>query len=211
MLRAVIFDVDGVLVDSKDAVVELYKDLLTTAGYPEPSRKEVLKHFHQPIMTALPSIIDTSDPTELSRIKNLLDAPGFRKESISKLFKFPDKLEETLEHLKRHYKIAVVTSRLRVGMEHIYTVRQIEHLFDAVVTYEDYSNPKPDPEPLFVALKRLNVKPTEAIYIGDSDTDIEAAQAAGMRSIHLSDTPHTDATAVAKEFDELIGAINSLL
>jgi phosphoglycolate phosphatase-like HAD superfamily hydrolase len=64
--------------------------------------------------------------------------------------------------------------------------------------------------PLLVALKKLKVDAKEAIYIGDSETDIEAARDAGMKSIHLATSPHTDATAGIKEFNELIAAIDSL-
>ena len=53
--------------------------------------------------------------------------------------------------------------------------------FDVIVTFEDYSKPKPDPEPIFVAMKKLGSRPEETVYIGDAMADMKAANSAGVR------------------------------
>jgi pyrophosphatase PpaX len=211
VLKAVIFDVDGVLVDSKDANVQLFQDLLTGAGYPKPSREEILACFHTPLIPTLQKLTGTEDKKVIQSMVDRLNEPGFRNEPADELFKFPQELEEVLEELHGKYKLAIVTSRMKVGVDHIFNLREIKHFFDVVVAYEDYKNPKPHPEPLQVAIKKLGVEPSEAVYIGDGHSDIEAALAAGLHSIHLSTDQHEGATAGAEEFHELLAAIKSLI
>jgi len=79
-----------------------------------------------------------------------------------------------------------------------------------VVTYEDYSNPKPHPEPLLVANRKLGIKPQEAVYVGDSPSDIASAKAANMKSIYLSVKPHPDATGHIVELKNIMSIIENL-
>jgi HAD superfamily hydrolase (TIGR01509 family) len=196
-----------VLVDSREANIALYKHLLTGAGYPEPSREAILECFHLPLKQSIKVLTGLDDLKEVERI--FAQAKTARIDTSS-LFKFPSTLVQTLEELHERYKLAVVTSRIHLGVADVFKTGEIGHLFNVVVAFEDYSNPKPQPEPLLMALQKLGVTAEEAIYIGDSDTDIEAAREAHMRSIHLSRTPHTDATAAVQEFDELVKVIHQL-
>jgi len=207
MLRAVIFDIDGVLVDSREANVDLYQKLLTKAGYPAPTREAILGRMHMPLWQSIEHLAGIEDQKEVERIWKMVDEPGVRDAT---LLEFPDTLLDTLEALHNKYRLAVVTSRVRAGTDEVLNTGRIGHLFDFAISFEDYKNPKPHPEPLLLALSRFGITADEAIYIGDSDSDIVAARAAGMRSIHLSRTPHPDATAVAKEFHELLSAVDSL-
>jgi len=207
MLKAVIFDVDGVLVDSKNANVALFQAILERAGYPAPSREQILEHFHLPLWQSLEKLIQTANQKEVERVWKLAHDPSLRN---GDLLEFPEKLEHTLETLHKKYKLAIVTGRIKVGIEDIFSAKEIKHMFDVVVTFEDYKNPKPHPEPLYVALKKLGVKADEAIYIGDSDSDIEAAKAAGMRSIHLSHATHNHATVGVTDFNQLLEAVDNL-
>ncbi|HEY5478632.1 MAG TPA: HAD-IA family hydrolase, partial [Gaiellaceae bacterium] len=62
----------------------------------------------------------------------------------------------------------------------------LEGLFDVIVTSEDTELHKPNPEPLLLALRKLEATPAEAAYVGDSPFDVEAANAAGLRSIAVT-------------------------
>jgi pyrophosphatase PpaX len=207
MLKAIIFDIDGVLVDSREANIALFQKLLAKGGYPKPSREDVMGCFHLPLWQSLEKLTKSNDQAEIKRIWELAHDPVLRDGG---LLEFPHQLEQVLETLHKQYKLAVVTSRIKAGVEDIFNQKEIRHLFDVVVTFEDYRQPKPHPEPLLVALERLNLTADEAIYIGDSESDIIAATAANMRSIHLSDTKHEHATAGIKEFQELLEAISRI-
>jgi len=207
MIKAVIFDVDGVLVDSRDSNVDFFQKLLPKVGYSKPSREEVLKHFHLPLKEALAEIIDTTDNAELLRIMTIGNEKVVRDTA---LLKFPESLEQILKELKKKYLIGIVTSRNQAGLDVVFSIKDIKSLFDVVVVREHYQNRKPHPEPLFVASDRLHINPDEAIYIGDSNIDIEAAKAAGMSSIHFSPYVHKNANVGISNFDQIPEAVNRI-
>jgi pyrophosphatase PpaX len=62
----------------------------------------------------------------------------------------------------------------------------LEDLFGVIVTSEDIEPHKPNPEPLLLALRKLETTPAEAAYVGDSPFDVEAAKAAGLRAIAVT-------------------------
>lgn len=207
MLKAIIFDVDGVLVDSKEANIAFFQNLLKKAGYPKASRKEILECFHLALWQSLEKLTGSNDQVEIKRIWDIAQDSSLRNPS---LFNFPEKLEDILGELHKKYKLAIVTSRIRVGMDDIFSAKDMRHLFDSIITFEDYKKPKPSPDPLLTALKKLKILPRESVYIGDSESDIIAAKAAGIRSIHLAPNKHKDATAGIKVFQELLPIIESL-
>lgn len=208
MLKAVIFDVDGVLVDSKEANIAFFQALLSKAGYPDIRREDILDCFHLPLWQSIEKLVNTNDQTEVKRIFDMAHDSSLRDKG---LLKFPDELEVVLEKLHAKYKLAIVTSRIKVGVDDIFSAKEIGHLFDVVVTFEDYSNPKPHPEPLEVALSKLGIDAIEAVYIGDSPSDVASAKAAGVRSIFLSNEVHEDATSKANDFHELVDVIEKLI
>jgi pyrophosphatase PpaX len=210
MLKAVLFDVDGVLIDSKKSNAYFFKRLLVHAGYPEPAEQDILDSFHMSLRQTIERLTGTGDPSEVERIVDIVKAGQLRSIDVN-LIEFPNKLEDVLEELHKKYRLGIVTNRLRIGVDDIFNLRQIEHLFEIVVTVEDYQNPKPHPEPLLVALEKLGVSAGEAVYIGDTHADVAAANAAGMKVIHVAMDTHPGASAGVKEFSELIEVIESLL
>jgi pyrophosphatase PpaX len=206
-LKAIIFDVDGVLVDSRAANGAFYIALLEKAGYPKPSRTMVDMCFHLPMWQAIERLTDSQDQVEIGRIWQLGHGGGLYP---THLLKFPPSLVATLATLHEHYRLAVVTGRIREGLETVFSASGITHFFDVTVVFEDYSNPKPHPEPLQIALRKLDLKPDEAVYIGDSLSDIEAAKAAGMRSIHLAPEKHKKASVGITDFEEVSRAIEKI-
>ncbi|HXA27355.1 MAG TPA: HAD-IA family hydrolase [Candidatus Angelobacter sp.] len=86
-----------------------------------------------------------------------------------------------LEELRRRgYPMAVVSSRRREPLEWGLTACGLRPYFSVVVGLEDVATPKPDPEGLLKAVRRLRVAPSRAVYVGDSEVDVEAGHRAGM-------------------------------
>jgi putative hydrolase of the HAD superfamily len=106
----------------------------------------------------------------------------------TKLEKVPY-VEEVLRQLKGKYKLAVVTNtstsrenRIRLALR----IMGLEDYFDAVVTSVDIGHEKPDEEIYCEALKRIRVKPTEAVMVGNRiKTDVLGANKLGIISVHL--------------------------
>lgn len=85
-----------------------------------------------------------------------------------------------LEELRRRrMPMAVVSSRRREPLEWGLAACGLRPFFDVVVGLEDVAAPKPDPEGLLAATRRLGVPPSHAVYVGDSEVDVEAGRRAG--------------------------------
>jgi HAD superfamily hydrolase (TIGR01549 family) len=88
-------------------------------------------------------------------------------------------LKEVLEQLRSKYKTAVATNRTTT-MHLVLREHDLEGQFDHVVTAGDVQRPKPNPEMLLNILNFFNLGPEQAVYVGDSELDEQAAVAAGI-------------------------------
>lgn len=209
MLKAILFDIDGVLVDSKDAQLKFRRKLFNHAGY-EDIPAEFFEDFYKPYRTLITDFLKSrniNDPKEVERLIDMVKDPDIRSSDIIEMFKFHKDLEDTLKHLNKRYSLGVVTSRGQFGVKEVFDLRPIKKYFDTVITYDDCENHKPHPEPLEKALEKLSLSPSQAIYIGDSNTDIIAANTIGMPSIHLAESKHDLAHYHITDFSEIINTI----
>ena len=86
----------------------------------------------------------------------------------------------------------------------------LKSYFKADVAYEDTKKHKPFPEPLILAAKKLKVKPEETVYIGDSESDMKAAKAAGMKFVFYSRKRLKGADVQVKSFNEIPDVVAKL-
>jgi HAD superfamily hydrolase (TIGR01509 family) len=118
---------------------------------------------------------------------------------------------ETLQKLRSDsIKIGLVTNNGRKGTALTLSRYRLENLFDAIVTRDDCDDMKPAAEPVLKVLIALNVKPSEAILIGDGIMDVVAAKAAGVLSIAVATGPFASDHLLEAEPDYLLGSINDL-
>lgn len=118
-------------------------------------------------------------------------------------------VEETLAALGREFSMAIVTTSKRKDFELIHKNRSIVGFMDFILTVEDYSNAKPDPEPFLTALEKFGAVPEEALVIEDSGRGLKSAVAAGIDCIIIenaftSSHDFTSAKMVLKSLSELI-------
>lgn len=207
MIKAVLFDVDGVLIDSRNANATFFEALLEKAGYPKPERSKVQQCFHLPMRDTIKRLIQSDEKEEIERVRKLgHDLSIYPKH----LVKVPKGIEPVLQSLSKKYKLGIVTSRTSIGVDDVFLMVNIKPYFDVVVTFEDYRQPKPHPEPLVTAAKKLKVEPAEAIYVGDSETDVRAAKRAGMKVIYLSRNKHDGADITVSPFGQIAKAVTKL-
>ena len=96
-------------------------------------------------------------------------------------------MEDVLVTLKeRGHRIGIVTAKRRLTADLAFARLPIEHLFETVVGGDETAEHKPHPAPLLLALERLGAKPEDAVYVGDSPFDMQAAKAAGLHAIGVS-------------------------
>ncbi len=208
MIRAVIFDVDGVLVQSFEANFKFFQDLLVAAGYAAPSRETYTTMFHMTMEDVIRTLIKSDDETEVQRVWTL--GKSRRVWYPSELITTPSQYKEVIQQLSRQYSLAIVTSRIRGAVFSLPQLSDLEQLFAVTIYFEDTVQHKPHPEPLLLACKRLAINPTEAVYIGDAHTDIQAAQSAQMKSIAFSQEMLPGADAVTNVFEQIPQHIEQL-
>ena len=108
-------------------------------------------------------------------------------------------------------KIALCSNKPRVFSSELLAHLQIAELFHAVIGPEDVPRPKPAPDMILAALKRLDMAPARVLYIGDMVVDIETARAAGVTVWIVPTGSDTLETLTAGKPDRLLGTLGELL
>ena len=178
MKKAYIFDLDGVLIDSKHMmqqawqVCELEYELTQTFD-------EYFKCIGMPFKDILKTIgiEDNHDA-----IKHTYDKASI--ELMEYCLEFYDDVEDTLKELKKKHKIAVVTSKTAERTKLILDKMNVE--FDYVVSPKTGLRGKPAPDQIMFCLAMMNIDPQDAVYVGDMQVDYWAAHRAGIDFIHAN-------------------------
>lgn len=173
-IKAVLFDYDGTLRDSRSLIYASYEHAFKAHGLPVPSKEELDPHLHHGsfVHQALASDVAYEDFDSEYRAKAMELMPAVQ------LYDGAHKMLQTLR--KAGYKIGLVTAA-RYPHEDLERLQISEH-FDVIIGARDITKHKPDPEGILLAVERLGITPDEAVYVGDMMTDIYAAKAAGLKA-----------------------------
>ncbi|MGV8162561.1 MAG: HAD family hydrolase [Candidatus Nanoarchaeia archaeon] len=207
-MKAVIFDVDGVLLDSFEANLKFFQDLLSKAKYPPPTREEYSKMMHLSMHKVI-EIFLKSEPHE--EIQRVFDMGRTREVPYPlDLLKTPYDAEKTILDLEKSYVLGIVSSRVKGSIFEAPQLAKLKDKFKVVITYEDTTLHKPHPEPLLLAAERLGLHPKDMTYVGDTESDILAAKAAGMKVILYSKEKIPGADAHTSSFGDISDIISRL-
>ncbi len=220
MIKAVMFDLDGTILDSIDAWWRAFNDGVAVFHL-EPVPKERLLGFMNAgarladIMVGFYPELGTEAGS--AKIGDIMEEIRRRYPTNSGAqVNLTTGAVELLVLLKqRGLKIGVVTSRAMVAEKQWQELEELEvaHLFDAVVTASD-SRRKPAPDTVIECLESLGVLPKECVIVGDSLADVMAGKAAGVRTVAVT-TGVADLPTLREEspdfiFDSLPGLITEL-
>lgn len=178
MIKTVLFDLDGTILDTNELIIASFLHALE-GQTPEPvTREHIVPNMGRPLVEQMAFF---SGRTEVA---DLVDV--YRKFNVSKhdelVREFPH-VRETMEALHRQgIRMGVVTSKIRLTTLMGLKLFRLDGLVDTIVTVEDVKEPKPNPEGVLKALDELGGTPDTALMVGDSQYDILAAQRAGAKA-----------------------------
>lgn len=181
MLRAAIFDMDGTLVDSVDFHAEAWQRAFAQFGYDVPFEK-VRSQIGKGGDELMPVFVPKKDLKRIGEDMEKWRAELFRREYLPRVKAFP-KVRELFERLKQDgWKLALASSSNKKDLEQYKKIANIGDLLEANTSADDAERSKPHPDIFAAALEHLGgVKPEEAVVIGDTPYDAEAAGKLGIR------------------------------
>lgn len=203
MIKLVLFDIDGLLIDSIESNFKFNNSFLKKFFEVELTFKEYKKLSHFSIaQMALHMNPELSE----QEIKEIVDWASIDVKNFRKFIKLTPHVKELLEEVYCKFKMGVVTNRIHTKILERF---EMEHYFEYGITVNDVKNPKPHSEPLLLACKKFGIEPKHAIYIGDTNSDAQAAKAAGMISI-IYKNKEVDADFHIKDLREVIPILKKL-
>lgn len=182
MNNTILFDLDGTLIDSTDAIVRSFDESFKRLNLPSTNPQNIKRLIGYPLDIMF---------ANLGVKKRLInDAILAYKEHYTKIYLSQTSLIKTAKEAvllaKKSANLGIVTTK-----SSLHSVNLLKHLgimqyFKAVITRDDVKNPKPDAEPILKALSLLKSRANDTFMIGDTPMDLFAAKNAGVKFIGLT-------------------------
>ena len=182
IIRAVLFDLDGTLVDSLEDLTDAVNHIRSAYSHPpltaDAVRLKVGKGARNLVQQVLPDVADA----EIDRALGMF--LEFNKQHIADKSRLYPGIQETLHELAAHdIKMAVISNKNEDLSTLILQTLGIYDLFENICGGDTYPERKPSPLPLLKEIEKLGVAPSECVMVGDSINDILASQRANINSI----------------------------
>jgi len=210
MKKYILFDHDGVLVDTEFWYFKAAERALADIGFPL-DKQQYLRDMTQGLGSWTQAKAAGIDEQALSMRRAARDAyyqEYLRTEAIE-----IEGVVEALAELSRYARMAIVTTAKRVDFELIHEKRQIRQFMDFVLVREDYKLAKPHPEPYLTGLRRFGASKEEALVVEDSARGLSSAVAAGIDCVIVYNdfTKANDFSLASYRIDTLIGLKDIIL
>jgi phosphoglycolate phosphatase len=214
--RAVIFDLDGTLIDTIDDITAALNATLASEGLPpvpvHAARDWIGNGATVLIQKALSFHGRKASPQHVQELKDRY-VDQYLANPVTATTPFPFAVEVLKNLSDSGVALGVCTNKPLTASELILEQLGLSHLIAVVIAPESGFGQKPDPKPLLACAERLGVPPDQTAYVGDHPVDVETARAAGIRVItvtfgYSTDTSHhARADGSINSFDELPSAL----
>jgi phosphoglycolate phosphatase len=179
-VNLIIFDFDGVIIDSGQDIASAVQHVLKLFDQPVLSREEIIGYIGHGVEYLIRKCFKSCDDDTIKQV-----IPIYRKHYLENAVvetRLYEHVEETLEYINKpgeDNKIALVTNKPEDLTYKILDVFGVKQYFDMVVGPESVKKMKPDPEGILQVLEQFKIPPQQAIMVGDSHVDVEAGKNAG--------------------------------
>ncbi|MEM7819856.1 MAG: HAD family hydrolase [Candidatus Aenigmatarchaeota archaeon] len=177
-IKEIIFDCDGVILDSNKAYEHVFEKLCKKYKV-RTSRKEIYSHFGEHPKKILQELFQKDNINEV--YKEYVKIIGTR--NFIRHIKIIPKAKKTIIKLKKDYKLVLASGAIKKSLIPALRKFNLEKYFDFIITSDDVKISKPNPEIIIKAMKLCKTKRNETIYVGDSPNDIMAAKRAHVKII----------------------------
>jgi len=201
MLRTVIFDMDGVLVDSHPSHTAAWRKLLLLHGKQMMQSHVELVRSGRKKEELLQWFLGDLTHDQIRACSQEKDA--FFQEQMGELTAIAGVQELLLDLSRTAVPMAVASCGGRARVYRILELLQISQYFRLVITGDDVAQGKPDPEIYLKTAEQLGVRPAESLVFEDSVSGVLAATAAGMKSVGIADQYHAQSLLQAGAVDTL--------
>lgn len=205
-MKAILFDWDGTLVDSRQTVVEAYRsasiEVLAREFPATPAEEESVLTGHSRVSLAPIA----PDPEALERVLAALASAYL---VATPALAFPGAAELLDELRGSAIAVGIVTSKIRGSFEHDAAALGLTGRIDAAISGDDGYPPKPDPAPVLACLAALDIAPADALFVGDGPDDVTAGRAAGVRTVAALHG-FAPETVLAAEPDRTVASLGEL-
>ncbi len=184
MIRAAIFDLDGTLVDSNDLHAEAWQEAFRHFGK-EIAYRDLRQQIGKGGDQYLPVFLRPVELQQFGEELNEFRSALFKKTYLERVQAFP-KVRDLFERIRADgNKVALASSGNADEIEHYVALAKIGNLIDARTTKSEVRHSKPEPDVFFEVLNQLRLPADEAIVIGDTPYDVQAAKKSQMQTIAL--------------------------
>jgi len=206
-IKAIIFDMDGVLIEAKEWHYEALNEALGIFG------TEISRYDHLITFDGLPTkkklemlSLEGGFPRKLHGFVNELKQQ-YTMEMVYSSCKPVFHHKYALSKLKLEgYKMAVCSNSVRKTIEIMMEKSCLEEYLDFYISNEDVNKSKPDPEMYIKAIKRLGLKPIECLILEDNDNGIKAALSSGAHLLKIETTEDVNYFNIKKRLEEIENA-----
>lgn len=213
MIKAILFDLDGTLLDTNELILASFKEAFSKCLNLNLEDSEVVKHFGKPLQYSFSTY---GNKEKVQEMINTYREYNDRNHD-TKCMPF-EGVHDVLQQLKnKGIKIAIVTSKRKIMSERGMKISGIYDYFDVIITPECTENHKPDKEPALKACELLDISPSNSIFVGDSTFDILCGKNAGCytcavkyTALPLDELEKVQPDFYISKFDELLSVINKI-
>jgi len=207
LIRGIIFDFDGTLIDSYEAIAESLNHVRAAFALPAFALEQVRPMVGHGLEHLIAEAIGPERVDEGVRLFRQSYAQICeRKTSIL------PQVKQTLDALDgRGYQMAIASNKPSYFARDILKALEMDHLFAEVLGPNDVDRPKPDPEMLEIIIMRIGLSPEEVVYVGDMPLDVEVGRRAGVAVYAVPTGSATRADLLQARPDRLLHRFGDLL
>ncbi|HVM37738.1 MAG TPA: HAD family phosphatase [Sphingomicrobium sp.] len=181
MKSAILFDIDGTLVDSNEYHIQAWDEVFREAGHVF-SREDLHRHIGKGGDTYVPSLLPGVEP---EKQEEMADRHGrlYKARYIDQVKPFRGARDLLLRTRDSARKVVLASSASQEELEHYLELLDAHEIVDATTSKDDVAHSKPCPDIFRTAVNKAGVAPEAALVVGDTPFDMEAAGRAGIASV----------------------------